>query len=100
MKIDKGQKARVYNAAVNEKRKNTVSANLSTYEGKDKDDNAVYSLWRTNFVGAAFEKAKMLSSKDEIILTDAKIENSYNKQNEKSYVYLTVFDFDKADVQK
>lgn len=99
MKIDKDQKAKVFDVEVSEKRKNTVTANLSTYEGKDKDDNAVYSSWRANFVGGAYEKAKSLSAKDEITLLDAKVENSYNKEKERLYVTITVFDFAKTEAQ-
>ena len=78
-------------------RKNTVMANISTYEGKDKDEKSVYSSWRANFVGDAYEKAKGLKSKDRIVLTNAKVENSYIKETEKLYITVTVFDFELAN---
>lgn len=97
MQISKDQRARVFDVAENEGRKNTYTANLSTYEGKDKDDKSVYSSWRANFVSKAYEKAKDLKEKDEIVLTNAKVENSYNKDKEKLYVTITVFDFEKSE---
>ena len=100
MQISNDVKARVFDIAESEKRKNTVTANISTYEGKDKDDKAVYSSWRANFVGDAFGKAKDLSEKDLIVLTNAKVESSFNKEKERLYVTVTVFDFEKAKDEK
>ena len=97
MQISKDQKARVFDISENENRKNTISANISTYEGKDRDDKAVYSSWRANFVGKAFDKAKGLKEKDEISLVNAKVDSSYNKEKERLYVTVTVFDFDMAE---
>ena len=97
MQISNRETATVFNITEAENRKNTVKANLSTYEGKDKDNKAVYSSWRTYFVGEAYEKAKELKEKDKILLINAKVENDYNKEQEKLYVTLTVFDFEIAN---
>jgi len=94
MDISKTQKARVFDISKNDNRKNTFTANLSTFEGKDKDDNNVYSSWKANFVGKAYEKAGGLNEKDEITLTNAKVESSYNKEKERLYVTVTVFDYE------
>lgn len=90
-------KATVFDAKKAEKRKNTVVANLSTLEGKDQDDKNKYCSWRTFFVGNAYEKALVLEDKDRIFVTEAKIENFYNKEQEKNYVQVTVFDFDEVE---
>lgn len=94
MNIKEGQKARVWKCKKNDKRKNTYDVQMSTYEGKDKDDNARYSSWNASFVGDAYEKASELKEKDEIILLNAKIESVYLKEKKKEYTNLTVFDFD------
>lgn len=97
MKISKNQEARVFSIKEAENRKNTIRANISTYEGKTQDDKAKYSSWNTYFVGEAYEKAKELEDKEKIILTKAKIENNYDKKKEQLYLTLTVFDFEKKE---
>lgn len=97
MQISNRETATVFNITEAENRKNTIKANLSTYEGKDKEDKPIYSSWRTNFVGKAYEKAKDLKEKDKILLINAKVENDYNKEQDKVYILLTVFDFEIAN---
>lgn len=97
MKIYEKQEARVFEIKESENRKNTYRANISTYEGKGQDDKNKYSSWNAYFVGDAYKKAKSLKDKDKIILTMAKIENSYNKEKEKLYINVTIFDFDIKD---
>ena len=97
MQISNRETATVFNITESATRKNTVNANLSTYEGTDKEDKPIYSSWRTNFVGKAFDKAKNLKEKDKILLLNAKVENNYNKEQDKLYVTLTVFDFAVAE---
>ena len=94
MNIKEGQKARVWKCKKNESRKNTYDVQLSTYEGKDKDDKSRYSSWNASFVGDAYKKAAKLNEKDEIKLLNAKIEAVYVKEKSKEYINLTVFDFD------
>ena len=87
-------KATVFEVKKDESRKNTVQANISTYEGKGQNDEPVYSSWFTRFVGKAYEKALGLQDKDRIVIKEGKIENYYNKEKGKLYVSVTVFDFD------
>ena len=87
-------KGTVFDVKEAEGRKNTVQATMSTYEGKDQHDKPRYCSWRTYFVGNAFEKALTLKDKDKILITSAKVENNYDKKNEKLYVKVTVFDFE------
>lgn len=94
MDIKNDVKAKVFQLQESDKMKHTYIANLSTYEGKDKDGNAEYSSWRVKFVGKAFEKAKNLKNKDTIILTEAKVSNTYDKKEKRLYVNITCFDFE------
>ena len=94
MNIKKYQRALVFNPEVEQNRKNTVVANLSTEEGVNQNGEKVYSSWRTYFVGAAFEKAKKLQNKDLIIILSGKTANYYDKAKDKLYNNTTVFDFD------
>ena len=96
MKIVNEQQATVFQPQEAEKRKNTWMANLSTFEGKDQEGKNIYASWRSFFVGDAYEKAKNLKDRDRIVLTNSKIENNYDKEKEKLYVTLTVFDFEMA----
>ncbi len=90
-------KATVFDAKKEAKRKNTVIANISTYEGKDQEGNNRYCSWKARFVGDAYEPALNLEDKDKIEITSGKIENNYNKEQEKLYVVVTVFDFEMDD---
>lgn len=86
--------ATVFDVKRDEKRKNTVTANISTYEGKDQEDNKRYCAWKARFVGEAFERALGLENKDRIVITKGKIENNYNKEQERLYVIVTIFEFE------
>ena len=90
-------KATVFDAKRAEKRKNTVVANISTLEGKDQDGKYQYCSWRANFVGDAYAKALGLTDKDRIVITSGKIENFYNKEKEKNYTIVTVFEFEEDE---
>lgn len=90
-------KANVFEVKRDEKRKNTIIANISTYEGKDQNDKNQYCSWRARFVSDAYEKALGLKDKDRIIITKGKVENNYNKEQERLYVHVTIFDFDMDD---
>lgn len=88
---------RVFDLDIAENRKNTVVANISSFEGRDQDDNPRYSAWRTYFVGDAYKKALDLENDKKGVLikiTQAKVENNYNKAQEKLYVSVTIFDFE------
>ena len=87
-------RATVFEPRETSKRKNTIIANISTYEGKDQDDNPRYSSWSTNFVGECFELAQKLKNRDKIIIRRGKVENQYNKEQDKLYVNVTVFEFE------
>ena len=86
--------ARVWQVTVSDKRKNTVIANVSTYDGTDKDDNPIYSNWNARFVGDAFKPAKKLDEGEKICITNAMVTSNYDKKSKKVYTTLTVFDFE------
>lgn len=94
MNIKSGTEAMVFNPRINPGRKNTITATISTYEGKNQDGSRKYCSWYTHFVGRAYETAVNLKDKDKIIVTNANIENQYNKEQERLYITLTVFDFE------
>lgn len=85
---------RVFQPEKAENRKKTVVANISSYEGRDQDDNPRYSSWRAFFVGDAYKDALDLENNTLIKMTNAKIENNYNKEQEKLYVSVTIFKFE------
>lgn len=97
MNLANDVKGRVFDPVVSEKRKNTVMANFSTFEGKDKEGNPKYNSWTIYFVGKSYNAAKELQSKDQVRLLNAKVETSYNKETEKTYVWITAFSFEKMD---
>lgn len=86
MNIANDVRGTVFEPKESEKRKNTITANFSTYEGKTADGSPKYNSWTIHFVGKSFEQAKKLISKDQVMLTNAKVETSYNKETEKTFV--------------
>ena len=95
MNISETQKVKVFKVNEHEKRKNTMQVHISSYAGKDKNGEAIYSSWFANFVGSAYTKAKEeLKEGDYIQLTNGKIENIYNKEKGKAFLEVIVFDFD------
>lgn len=90
----KNIKATVFEPRISSKLKNTVLANISTYEGSDQEGNPRYSSWNCKFVGGGFELAKTLKDRNKILIKRGKVENIYNKEQEKLYVNVTVFEFD------
>ncbi len=90
----KNVKATVFEPRISSKMKNTVLADISTYEGNDQEGNPRYSSWNCKFVGSGFELAKTLEDRNKILIKRGKVENTYNKEQEKLYVNVTVFEFD------
>lgn len=84
--------ARAWQIKVSDKMKNTVTANVSTYEGKDQKDEPVYSSWNARFVGDAYKKAKKLDEGKKFAILSANITTYYDKKNDKNYTNLTIFE--------
>lgn len=94
-------KAHVFQLELSEKKRNTMTAVISTYEGKREvngEETNIYNSWFTDFVGLAFEKAQFLKDEDWIEITNAKVNSYYSKEKKSSYCKVTVFDFYKAEV--
>lgn len=92
MKLDKNV-VMVFDPEKAKDRKRTVVANISSYEGRDADDNPRYATWRAFFVGDAYKEALELKNQTRIKILEGKIENNYNKESKKLFVTVTIFDF-------
>lgn len=76
-------KAHVFQLELSEKKRNTMTAVISTYEGKREvngEETNIYNSWFTDFVGLAFEKAQFLKDEDWIEITNAKVNSYYSKE--------------------
>jgi hypothetical protein len=75
----------------------TVKGRISTSE-KDKRNEGKYinSNWFVTFVGKAKDKALTLSARDRIKILSGKVANTLfgEGENKKSYLNVTVFDFE------
>ena len=85
---------RVFEPQEAENRKRTVVANISSFEGRDADDNPRYSAWRAYFVGDAYKPALKLENNTLIRILSGKVENNYNKESKKLYLTVTIFEFE------
>lgn len=94
MRLADDVKATVFKPEVMKNRNNTVKGIISVCEGKNQNEEYIYSNWITLFVGDAFEKAKSLNNKDHIIITSGKVTNEYNKEKKRAYYTLVVFDYE------
>lgn len=72
-----------------------IVANLSSSK-KQTDDTYINMYWKVKFVGKSKEKAReiKLKDKDRIEIKEGIIENNYNKEKEKLWVNVTIFDFE------
>lgn len=93
----KEQTVMVWDVKEAEKVKNTMEANVSTSKilRNGETEERKYMSWATKFVGKAYEPAQNLKDRDIIKIKEAGIENYYNKESEKLYVTLVIFDFEK-----
>lgn len=68
---------------------------LSTGRKKGKDsDEYINSNWLCKFVGKAKEEALKLEERDRIIIKSAQIDSVYNKDTQKTFTGVTVFEFE------
>ncbi|MGL5381741.1 hypothetical protein [Clostridium sp.] len=73
-----------------------VGANITTSK-KNQDNTYTNMYWKARFVGTAKEKAKELVNKDRIEIKNGVIENQYDKENNKLWVTVIIFDFEKME---
>ena len=76
-----------------------VVANTSSGD-KQQDGTYKNSNWSVRFVGKCFESAKGLEEGDSIIVKSAKIENIWDKQKERNWLNLIVFDFEEQGAKE
>ncbi|MDD3946255.1 MAG: hypothetical protein PHI19_00250 [Clostridia bacterium] len=70
-------------------------------KGKPKEDGKhewTFETWSARFVGGAYEKAKMLSDKASIRLTEYNVRKPYSKEKKSSYPYILIMDFEVVGV--
>ena len=99
LQLKEGQRVTVWEPHEATKIKNTIEANISSAK-KDQVDNWKYYSWNDKFVGQAYKKAADLAEKDRIELKEAAIENYYNKEKQKLYVTVVIFDFEKVEKEE
>lgn len=77
-----------------QKEEKYVDANLSTSERVTENGQVTYknSSWPARFVGNALEKAKEMSDRDNIAITQFKLENVFVKEKGKNYLRMVVFE--------
>ena len=80
--------AKVWKVDVKEK---YTSLQISTSD-KQQDGTYKNSGWNCRLVGKAKDIA--VNENDRIVITSAKIENIYDKENKKSWLNIIVFDFE------
>ena len=79
-----------------ERAKNTVFANLSTSEKKE-DGTYENMYWKAKFVGKAYEAAKKLKDADKVNILSGLIKNNFDKENEKLWVDVVIFEFEMSE---
>lgn len=93
LQLKEKQKVSVFQPRKSEMIKSTVEATISSSR-KKQDQDYEYFSWNAKFVGMAYQKALELQDKDRIMLTEAAVENYYNKEKRKLYVSVIIFDFE------
>jgi len=71
-----------------------ITCNLSTSK-KNSDGTYTNMSWKCKIVGANYEKAKELKDKDKIKINSGIVENKYDKEKGKTWLGVTIFDFEK-----
>jgi hypothetical protein len=84
---------------IHEKKEKYATVNLSTSD-KQQDGSYINSKWPfPRFVGKAFEKIDQLEPKDRVKIS-GKVSYIYDKENDKNYTNMVVFDFEFSDSAK
>lgn len=79
---------------------NFTKVKLGTSEKNKKTGEYDNSNWFATFVGNAHGKISDVNEKDRIKILSGKIDNKYNKEAQKSYLNVVVFDFEPAEAKK
>lgn len=95
MQIKPGEIGRVFSLTENKEIINCRMGTISTYEGRDKKGVAIYNYWRIHFLGDAYYKSMLLSNKEDIVLTSAKVNKVYDTKREQLYIHISCYDFER-----
>ena len=76
------------------------SGRVSSSKKDRRTGNYVNSNWNVRFIGHSFEPAKALKEKDKITITNGFIENIWDKENNRNWLTLVVFDFEYSEQAK
>lgn len=70
--------------------------------GKDENNEDIYEYqnWSARFVGKAYKKAKTLTDKTPITITEWGVYCPYNKNQKKVYPYIMVMNFEIRETNK
>lgn len=93
MQIKPYTRGKVFSVREVKKCINCITADFSLYERRE-EDKVIYSRWKINFVGNAYNLAKKLKERDNIILLQAKIEKLYNKNINEMFIFITCYEFE------
>lgn len=99
MQIDSQERVKIVSLKKSTKVINTVEAYISSYEGKNKQGEKIFSTWKCYFKGEAYYKALELQQKDIILLRKAKVVNDYNYEKNKIYVNVVCYNFEIAGAE-
>lgn len=103
MKIEKGQRAKLWEV-IEVEGKNSLRGILSTPEGEDVNGERKWSQWVCRFVGKAYEKCNTLEeiqgAGEWISLTSSKVECGYNKETNKGWTTVIIFDFEPSQKEE
>jgi hypothetical protein len=71
-----------------------VQAKLGTSRKDKRDDTYINSNWMARFVGDCVGLAKTLSKGDKITINKGSIESVYDKEKQRTWTTVTVFEFE------
>ncbi|MGL4484931.1 MAG: hypothetical protein ACRCUS_08275 [Anaerovoracaceae bacterium] len=87
-------KAKVFGLRESKLKERIISGRLSTLENIKNNGEKIYSSWNANFVGKAYEKAKILRERDFIVIVSGTIDNTFSKEKNELFVNVTIYDFE------
>lgn len=77
-----------------------IQAKVSSSRKDKRDDTWVNSNWFVRFVGKCTDQARVLSKGDRVIITNGTVESVYDKEKQRVYTNVTVFEFEQEGQQE
>lgn len=75
-------------------------AKVSSSRKDKRDDTWINSNWFARFVGKCTDQARALGKGDRIIITNGTVESVYDKEKQRVYTNLTIFEFEQDTPQQ